>query len=108
MKKTIILIILCAQAISPSFGASYSVNNIKNLKRILADNGLKKDLTYSNQLTQSTRYTPYWEILYPDPSAGIFYDYVSIDNSVQSTSGADYYLDEEGPVIPPEIGCGQK
>jgi len=97
-KLVILLMVLIAQGISPSFGADYAVNNIKNLKRILAENGIKKDLTYSNPLTQSTRYAPYWEILYPDPSAGIFYDYVSVDNAVQSTAGADYYLDKEGPI----------
>ncbi|NDG89021.1 MAG: hypothetical protein EBY15_13965, partial [Gammaproteobacteria bacterium] len=86
-KLVILLMVLIAQGISPSFGADYAVNNIKNLKRILAENGIKKDLTYSNPLTQSTRYAPYWEILYPDPSAGIFYDYVSVDNAVQSTAG---------------------
>lgn len=98
-KSNLLFIILIAVSATPSFGASYSVNNIKNLRRILSDNGMKKDLTYSNPLTQSTRYSPYWEILYPDPSAGILYDYVSVDNSVLSTAGSDYYLDKEGPIV---------
>lgn len=58
-----------------------------------------EQFTISNDLSQSSRWMPYWEILYPDYSTQTYYDYVSTENSIQTTVGSDLYLEEEGEIV---------
>ena len=58
-----------------------------------------EQFTISNDLSQSTRWMPYWEILYPDYYTQTYYDYVSTENSIQTTIGSDLYLEEEGEIV---------
>lgn len=71
----------------------------RQIRKALTENRFGDKLSISNKLRQSAKGNPYWEILYPDPKKGIFYDYVSIENDVMSTSGSDYYIEDENSVV---------
>ena len=55
--------------------------------------------TISNNISQSTKWMPYWEILYPDYANRIYHDYVSTENNIQTTNSNDIYLEKEGKIV---------
>ena len=62
-------------------------NLYSNLDYLLSINGyLTSEFTY----VSNTKNNPFWELLYQDKSSGIFYDYVSTLNSIQSINADNY------------------
>jgi hypothetical protein len=62
-------------------------NIYSNLDYLLSINGyLTSNFTYIS----NTKNNPFWELLYQDKSSGIYYDYVSTLNSIQSINADNY------------------
>ncbi len=102
--------------IKKTFSPTYFISDLYEIQKTIIENIENKDLsnniytleskileylgdfekqTMNSRFPQSTKWCPYWEILYLSESEGIYYDYVSLENNATVIKATDLYLEDQ-------------